>query len=202
MFKPFIRTIILAGILFFLLVYLGMQYHWGETLKKSTSKPPQKQLELSIPKAEDLVEEPQDLTVPIIDVEPLESDDALSEEENQNDELFEPEIIKNGPTIALIDSMTKDQIAIQCQQLYNQSFNMADDPSVDLLIGNCVVSNFQEPFEESIKTPQIIQKEQQIKQRAISNCRYQILQPDNNGLSGIEKQLLIGICVSNQINQK
>jgi len=202
MFKPFIRTIILAGILFFLLVYLGMQYHWGETLKKSTSKPPQKQLELSIPKAEDLVEEPQDLTVPIIDVEPLEAEDALSEEENQNDELFEPEIIKNGPTIALIDSMTKDQIAIQCQQLYNQSFNMADDPSVDLLIGNCVVSNFQEPFEESIKTPQIIQKEQQIKQRAISNCRYQILQPDNNGLSGIEKQLLIGICVSNQINQK
>ena len=201
MFKPFLRTIILASILFFLLVYLGMQYHWGETLKKSTSKPPQEQLELSIPKAEDLVEEPQDLTVPIIDVEPLESEDTLSEED-QNNDLFQPEIIKNGPTIALIDSMTKDQIAIQCQQLYNQSFNMADDPSVDLLIGNCVVSNFQEPFEESIKTPQIIQKEQRIKQRAISNCRYQILQPDNNGLSGIEKQLLIGICVSNQINQK
>jgi len=202
MFKPFLRTIILAGILFFLLVYLGMQYHWGETLKKSTSKPAQEQLELSIPKAEDLVEEPQDLTVPIIDVEPFDSEDALSEEENQNNDLFQPEIIKNGPTIALIDSMTKDQIAIECQQLYNQSFNMADDPSVDLLIGNCVVSNYQEPFEESIKTPQIIQKEQRIKQRAISNCRYQILQPDNNGLSGIEKQLLIGICVSNQINQK
>ena len=188
--------------MFFLLVYLGMQYHWGETLKKSVSKPPQEQLEPAIPETENLVEGSQDLTVPIIDVEPLESEDALSEEENQNDESFQPEIIKNGPSIALIDSMTKDQIAIQCQQLYNQTFNMADDPNVDILIGNCVVSNFQEPFEESVKTPQIIQQEQRIKQRAISNCRYQILQPDSDGLSGIEKQLLIGICVSNQINQK
>lgn len=202
MLKPFLRTIILASILFFLLVYLGMQYHWGERLKRSTLKKPQDQLELNIPNTEDLTVESQDLSIPIIDVEPYEPEDAANEEENQNDELFQPEIIKNGPTIALIDAMTKDQIAIQCQQLYNKSFNMAGDPNVDLLIGNCVVSNFQEPFEENIKTPQIIQQEQQIKQRAISNCRYQILQPNNDELTSIEKQLLVGICVSNQINHQ
>lgn len=210
MLKPLLRTTILASILFFLLVYMGMKYHWGDALKRSTDKNAQ-QLELDIPSAEELTVEPIDSAIPVIDVEPYDNtDDNIgdnadnmnnADDINANKDTFQPEIIKNGPAIALIDTMTKDQLALQCQQLYNKTLDMADDPSVELLIGNCVVSNYQEPFEESVKTPQMIQLEYQAKQRAISNCRYQILQPKNDALSGIEKQLLIGICVSNQISQ-
>ncbi|HIP94582.1 MAG TPA: hypothetical protein EYH20_04520 [Leucothrix sp.] len=211
MLKPFLRTILLASILFFLLVYMGMKYHWGDALKRTSSKTSQ-HLELNIPNAEELTVESLDSTVPIIDVEPYDTEDMAAEsveaEGVEGDEsidaskdIFQPEIIKNGPSIALIDAMTKDQLALQCQQLYFKTFKMAEDPSVELLVGNCVVSNYQEPFEESIKTPQMIQEEQRLKQRAISNCQYQILQPNNNALSGVEKQLLIGICVSNQVSQ-
>jgi len=203
-----------------LLVYLGLKYHWGDAIKNS--KEIQKQPELTTPVEESakesteetpLVDSMQDSTedptddsaIPIIDVPPFDADeteinDNEADQTNPDGELYQPEIIDNGPTIALIDSMTKDQIALQCQHLYNTSFDMANDPTVDLLIGNCVVSNYQEPFEETPKTPQMLQQEQRVKQRAISNCQYQILQPDNSSLSNIEKQLLIGICVSNQIN--
>jgi len=216
MLKPLFRTLILASILFFLIVYLGLKYHWGDAIKNTTAA--QKQTELTIPVEESTEEIPladsiqdstEDLTddsaIPIIDIPPFDADkieisDNNVDQSNPDAEVYQPEIIKNGPTIALIDSMTKDQIALQCQQLYNSSFDMANDPTVDLLIGNCVVSNYQEPFEETPKTPQMLQQEQRIKQRAISNCQYQILQPDNSSLSNIEKQLLIGICVSNQIS--
>ena len=221
MLKPLFRTLILASILFFLLVYLGLKYHWGDAIKNT--KKVQEQAELTIP-VEESTEEPteetplvdsmqdstedptDDSAIPIIDVPPFDADETeISDDDmdqsNPDDEAYQPEIIKNGPAIALIDSMTKDQVALQCQHLYNSSFDMANDPNIELLIGNCVVSNFQEPFEEIPKTPQMLQQEQRIKQRAISNCQYQILQPDNSYLSNIEKQLLVGICVSNQINQ-
>lgn len=211
MFKPLLRTIILASILFIMLVYLGIKYHWGDALKNiSEKKDAGKQIELNIPDQEQPASTDADIVADETADETANetanetADETADENEQINDpeESFQPEILKNTIATSLIDAMTKDQIALECQQLYNQSLGMLDDPSVDLLIGNCVVSNYQEPFEDNgIKTPQMIQQEEQRKLKAVYNCRYQILQSGDNELTDIQKQLLIGICVSNQLSQ-
>lgn len=193
MLKPLLRTIILASILFFLLVYLGIKYHWGDAIKKIISNQ-QTQIELKIPK----VEEPK-VNPTIINHKVDEVGEGAGLPENIN--IFQPEIIKNTPATSVVDAMTKDQIALQCQQLYYQVLGMDEDINAELLIGNCVVSNYQEPFENSIKTPQIIQNEQHLKVKAINTCRQKLLRPENESFSGIEIQLLIGVCVSNQMTQ-
>ena len=38
MLKPLLRTTILASILFLLLVYMGMKYHWIDAFKKEQRK--------------------------------------------------------------------------------------------------------------------------------------------------------------------
>lgn len=168
-----------------------MKYHWGTALKNNQLEPT---VELDIPKVEKPDLTPTNVVVPTIEVDPV-------IEPTETIDKYQPAIIKNGPAVSLIDAMTKDQIALECQKLYSESFGMADDLNAEILVGNCVVSNYQEPFEESnIKTAQLLQQEQYKKKRIINLCRQQILQPRNNEFSGLEKQLLIGICVSSKIN--
>ena len=185
MLKPLIRTTILAGILFFLLVYLGMKYHWGDALKRADN-----------PKNTELVIPPQK-TVPVL----LENSESAIISEAGGAGNFQPKILKDAPKDTLLGAMTKDQIALHCQQFYSESLGINAEEGIDLLIGNCVVSNYQEPFEVSMKTPQNIQQDLSKKLQATNNCRRQILQMYDNTLSGVETQLAIGICVSNQISQ-
>ncbi len=186
MIKPLLRTLILASILFFLLVYMGMKYHWNELLKKQETPTT---LEIPSPQSS-----PEVITPQIIQATP----EGKTGERNNNN--FQPEIIKNTAATSPIDAMTKEQIFSHCENLYKTSLNMADVPNIDLLIGNCVVSNYQEPFEISMKSPQEVKQEQNRKIQAIKKCR-QILFMDNKTLSNIEAELRIGICASNLISQ-
>ena len=200
MLKPILRTTILAGVLFFLLVYLGMKYHWVDAFKKEDD---QKMLaQKGRNKTDQTLSSKVELSdVPPITMSPDVSDGIVTDfvadaESNDGESPFLPEIIKNTAATSLIDSMTKDQIALYCQTLYYKSLDMVEDLNAEILIGNCVVSNYQEPFQETIKTQVVLQREQQLKLRASKNCRYDIQQPENASYTNIEKELLIGICVS------
>lgn len=179
MIKPLLRTTLLASILFFLLVYMGMKYHWIDILKNK-QKPPEKTLTLPTE-----TEQPQ----PEVFIEP----------EAPSVDAFEPEIIKDMATLPVLDAMTKAQIRAYCETLYLESMALENDPTVDLLIGNCVVSNYQEPFEVSDKPPQKVKQDQAKKAQAVRDCQ-KSTQADE-GFTDIEFQLLVGICVSNALSQ-
>lgn len=164
-----------------------MKYHWIDAFKKEDAQLKSNVAEIAVPKPEVA----NDLVTDFID-----DSESHSDEEN----FFLPEIIKNNAATSLIDAMTKGQIALYCETLYYQSLNMAEDPNADILIGNCVVSNYQEPFQETIKTTKMFQQEQQLKLQAVKYCRQDIQDFSNNDFSNIEKELLVGICVSNHIN--
>lgn len=182
----------LASILFFLLVYLGMKYHWGDTIKKLDST---QQIELKLP---EMKMPPFNSTTPRIMDDGLGDATVFSKETKK----FQPAIINNPPALSMVDGMTKEQITLQCRKLYHQSLGISNDPNSALLIGNCVVNNYQEPFQNnSVRTAKMIEKNKHVKLRAINLCRQRIIHTQNNGFSGIEKQLLVGICVSNQISQ-
>ena len=118
--KPFIRTIILAAILFFLLVYLGMKYHWIEIFYNKTNK-----IELSIP-AQSAVNG--------------ELDNVKIEGSSKD---FQPSLIQGQEQeeSALLADMTKGQIAERCQQLYRKT--AMDNGLRELAVGDCVVSIYR-----------------------------------------------------------
>jgi len=188
MLKPLLRTIILASILFFLLVYMGMKYHWVDAFKKEETQVKQNISEIApaMPKPEVIND--------------LVTDFVADSENKSNDDFFLPKILKNTAATSLIDAMTKDQIALHCETLYYKSLSMTDDPNADILIGNCVVSNYQEPFQKTIKTTQMLLQEQQLKLQAIKYCRQDAQILANSDFSNIEKELFIGVCVANYIN--
>ena len=163
---------ILAG----LLIFLGIKYHWGDhlTAENSTS------VELTIP---DAVEPDTDATTKI---------DSDSNNENYD-------IVKNDNSAStLISSMNKEQIAEQCIKLLSQT--ISDDLALELATVNCVVSNYQETFENNTISAE--QAEQISKRTANLNEQCQLrLNQQNNFHTTIEYQLLTGICVSDLLNQ-
>ena len=119
--KPFIRTIILATILFFLLVYLGMKYHWVENFNSKTNK-----IALSIPDQSALMGE--------FDNVKLEGDSKG----------FQPSLIqrKEPKVSAQLADMTKRQVVKHCQQLFRKT--AMDRGLRELVVVDCVVSLYRE----------------------------------------------------------
>lgn len=171
--KPFIRTIILATILFFLLVYLGMKYHWVETFQNKANK-----IELNIPAQSSVIGEFDNVKI----------EGSIKD--------FQPSLIqgKKHKVSALLADMTKGQIAERCQQLFRKT--AMDKGLRELAVGDCVVSIYRKnPSIRSTQNRQI-----QIKrQNATQQCQRTINQTKVS--NEIERQLLVGICVSDKLNR-
>lgn len=169
--KPFVRITVLSLILTSLLIYLGVKYHWGDHLKKE----PDSSIELSIPQKEPSIKE-------------------VVITEGQNVGGFEPEIVKTNELNSLLSSMNKEQITEHCINLLSQSIK--DALTLELATVNCVVSNFQEAFQNANYE---LDAESQNKKRQIQEqCRLQYNQSPQYSL--LEKQLLIGVCVSDKLS--
>jgi len=172
--KPFVRVTILSIILAFLLIYLGLNYHWGDYLKTE-------------PKPSNV------LPIPEKTQSDTETQNGLTETSENN---FDPKILADKNNHSLLDSMNMDQIKGHCSNLLNKQ--ISDPVTLELATVNCVMSNFQETFQNSEKLDDeiIITLPKEIE--LTKQCTRQFIQ--NKQYSLIEKELLIGICISDGMN--
>lgn len=170
-FKPFIRVTILSAILALLLIYLGINYHWGDYLK-------------SAPKPSTVLPIPEQTKI----IETTDSNDSVVDSYN-------PEIIDSKGN-ALLDSMNKEQITEHCTNLLRKEIK--DQITLELATVNCVMSNYQETFQNTITSEDALNSKQKRELVLKRQCRQQLGQP--NQYSQVHRELLIGICVSDQMN--
>ena len=169
--KPFVRVTILSLILALLLIYLGINYHWGKYLKGDEGST----VTLSIP-------------------EKAEVDPDISN--SSKVVTYSPELLQSNSANALLDSMNKEQMTEHCVNL--SSKQIKDPLLLEIATVNCVVSNYQETF-QNIKKAYAGSKHSPQKERQLrSKCRLQYI--TNNEYTVIEKELLIGICVSDNLS--
>ena len=173
-FKPFLRISILSIILTFLMIYLGVKYHWGDHFKKTSPI----SMELDIPAQNDAANNNRVVS----------NNDANS---------FDPKIVQGSSASSLIDSMNKEQINEYCINLLSKE--LKDTLSLELASVNCVLSNFQETFQNSNVQNNHNEVEIQNKKSLFKQeCDQELTQ--SKKYTAIEKQLLIGICVSDRLN--
>ncbi len=117
--------------------------------------------------------------------------------EENNSNSFNPEIVKNNTDSTLLISMNKGQITEHCINLLSK--DLKDDLTLELATVNCVVSNFQQTFQNSRKHNNDLEAGLK-KKRLLFNqqCKQQYNQSSQNSM--LEKQLLMGICVSDKLN--
>jgi len=118
---------------------------------------------------------------------------TTTEKNNDNKSPFQLEIIqsKKQPITA---NMSKQQISEGCLQLYNK-LGISSEVMIDVIVGDCVVSNYQETIQATAT-----QKRSNLQQKPLVEKRcYQQINQDTR-LSALEKQLLWGVCVSNNLN--
>ncbi len=157
-----------------LLIYLGVKYHWGDHLKTV----PDKSIELSIPDKK---------------ISNIQLENIVKNTSNP----FDPEIEKNSTDNALLASMKKEQITEQCINLLSR--DLTDSLTLELATVNCVVSNHQETFQNSQKMNNELAEEFKNKKLLFSQqCNEQYNK--NSQYSQLEKQLLVGICVSDRLS--
>jgi len=173
-YKPFLRVTILSAILAGLLIYLGINYHWGNYLKI----PPKQSSVLTLPDQE--VSDKDDLNS--ISITSIKSD-------------YDPQIVEVESSNSLLDSMNKEQITENCVNFL--SGEISDPSMLELAIVNCVMSNYQETFqntksEEELKAFQL--ERLNLKKQCMREYAQETNQPQ------IYTDLQVGICVSDRIN--
>lgn len=92
--------------------------------------------------------------------------------------------------------MSKQQILEGCLQLYSK-LGVNDDTMIDVIAGDCVVSNYQETIQNTSaqkKTPAQAQQRRTLEHRC-----YQQVKGDTR-LTPVEKQLQWGVCVSDGLS--
>lgn len=124
-----ILTTLLSVMVFFLLVFLGMKYHWVEVFNKSS----QQLTELTIPQVSEkdaFASDPQIVSTAV---------DSYSKTDKT-------EIIETDKSSSPLANMTKQQVLEYCQKRFKtQGFS---EDAIIVAVGNCVVNNYQEPYEE------------------------------------------------------
>jgi len=168
--KPFIRITILSLILAFLLIYLGIKYHWVENFKTGADS----SLILDIPKKDEFIND-----------------------EIKSSDIYRPKIIKSDSKNNVIDSMNKEQIADECVNLLGKTITKPLD--LELATVNCVMSNYQDDFQNNAKTDKALELETKRKIKLKLQCQSQYA--NTKKYSSLEKQLLIGICVSDNASK-
>ncbi len=173
--KPFFKVLFLSSTIFFVVVILGMKYHWGKALER---------------KGQTTVLEIPDEKIKTVSTYSV---------DNVTDQ-FQPEIIRTKyPTSSPLQDLSKEQINHFCKALFNKE-NLQE---VSLLIGNCVVSNYQEPLRDLAQNSAVSTVNRQklsLKKNVTRDCEIKNNQM-NNARSNIEQKLLIGICVSNTLSK-
>ena len=156
-----------------LIIYLGIKYHWSDYLKADKSS-----------------------IVSTLEIPPINSNSNNKPDFNNKKrvepETFTPEIIPLVEDNDLISSMNKDQVELHCKSLLSKSIKNSDQ--LNLAIINCIVSNYQESH-QTINDKSYMQKKEKISQI----CQQQFI--SNNNYSNLEKQLLVGICISDRLTQ-
>ena len=172
--KPFLKALLISSAIFLLVVFLGIKYHWVKVLQHKNDK----QISLQLPDNQTEIASPPP--------------ELLQEDE------FQPEIINQQLIQSKLSNMTKEQITIGCQRLFKTALN---EGQKELLIGNCVVSNYQESIQAISNIGSTVNRQKLTqKQNAQKNCQNQITRQQKN-LKPLENELLLGICVSNQMNR-
>jgi len=181
--KPLFKTIIISSLLFFVLVFLGMKYHWIGIIQDDKGK----NKELIIPHQSKN-----------LDAETSTSN-LLSQNQN-SDEIFQPQIIQTEKTSTLVNNMTKTLVKESCLQLLRRT--IIDSDTLELAVGNCVISNYRDPIietrmEEGMVKPTQSRQAQTRRNNIIESCQQRIYSENIiTNANEVEKQLLLGICVS------
>ena len=181
--KPLVKTLFVSSILFFALVYLGMKYHWIGFTPNNNDK----NLELKIPKhSQTLASNTADNS--------LLSSESIGEEIEKD---YQPQIIQTPRSSSLVINMTKAQVIESCTQLLKKK--MTDTNLLELAVGDCVISNYRDsiietPLEEGAMGSTSNRQVQLRKNNILKTCRQNI--SFTNTSNEIEKQLLLGICMS------
>lgn len=156
-----------------LIIYLGIKYHWSDYLKADKSS-----------------------NISSLEIPPISTNSNNKPDFNNKNllepETFTPEIIPLAEDNDLISSMNKDQVELHCKSLLSKSIKNSDQ--LNLAIVNCIVSNYQESL-QTINDMSYIQKKEKFGQA----CQQQFV--SNNNYSNLEKQLLVGICISDRLTQ-
>jgi hypothetical protein len=123
-------TVLLSATLFSLVVFLGMKYHWAEAFNENT-------LQL------------KDLKIPQMPENSRQSNDpqiVSSSEEGDRSQQIKTEILDDEKTHSPLANMTKQQVLEYCQKRFNTQGFSKD--AIIVAVGNCVVTNYQEPYQE------------------------------------------------------
>ncbi len=167
-----LRVFILSTILFFLLVYLGIKYHWGDHLnnKEETS-----------------------LTFQLPETNNISIQQEVIVDGDQNENFDNPQILENIDQAEILSLMSKEQIRDNCENLLNKT--LKDETALLVATGNCVVSNYQKDANEN----QVNRDSDEKHKAVVAACKrkYQNIRDYSN----IEKQLLTGICVSDTLSR-
>ncbi len=182
-FKPLFKTILISSVLFFSLVFLGMKYHWIGGIQGNKGETQ----ELVIPR------QPKGLQSEVF------FNDTLNQKQNSNKD-FLPQIIPTTNSNSLVANMSKTQIKKSCLTLLKRT--IFDTAWLELAVGNCVISNYKDIIIETRLAEGEVRstRSRQTQTRGnnlIRTCQQAITQqkPDNE----IEKQLLLGICLSKKV---
>jgi hypothetical protein len=195
--KPLIKTTLIASVLFFALVYLGMKYHWIGYLDGNNDKA----IELAIPANAAALKNDPTKSNTFKSNDAVNSDLSSDQNASENPEDFTPEIIQTvrSSSNAAVN-MSKEQIKTGCTNLLKRT--ITDAGLLELAIGDCVISNFRDSIreiksnEESVRSTK--NRQAQIQKNNIRNACIQRLNRKNY-TNEVEKQLLLGICMSREL---
>jgi len=169
--KPFVGVTFFSMILALLLILLGVKYHWGDYFQPRNNR---SSIELSLPEA------------PFVDLD----ENIVTKDKT----LFIPEIVQNKNSNTLLASMNKEQMEEQCINLLSK--NIRELSMLELAAANCVVSNYQEDFEDIdslVEDKDLSRKKLAATKQCVDQHQF------TSFYSEIETQLLIGICVSDKL---
>ena len=183
-FKPIIKTSILAALSFFIIVILGMKYHWIEKIHLGNDK----QQVIPIPARSEKEQVSQTST--------------LQEEKNSlvksSDKDFEPTVVTDVDYAEVIAKMDKEGVFEACTSLYANSDQLLE--LKELAIADCVVSNYSEPDKKTESSSSNNRQKQIQKKNATLAC-WKELQLGGTDYSKLEQQLLVGVCVADKLSR-
>ena len=156
-------------------MYLGIKYHWGDHFNKKA--PIYSELE-----------------IPQLDKSKY---DAIEVNHmDKADEVYVPEIVVDDKSVSFVESMNKEQVIVLCKDIFSKTIK--GEIQLELAVTNCVVSNYQDSYQNVLTADGAI-KRKKLRQIATKKCSSELNHIKT--YSVIEKQLLIGICVSDELSR-
>ncbi len=123
-------TVVISAMVFLTVVFLGMKYHWVEAFMRDNKS----FTELKIPESSE-------------EVKAFSNDPGIVSPGADGDTRAEiTALIEHRSNSSPLANMTKKQVLEYCQNRFRtQGFS---DDAMIVAVGNCVVTNYQEPYQE------------------------------------------------------